>query len=70
MTWVRFFLAIAPDLKDFGKLLYDRFHGDLTEARAELRRIPDYWSGEAKHRAGIDARLDAVAARNSGDPKQ
>lgn len=69
MSWIRFFIAITPELKALAKLLYERFDGDLALSKAELKRIPDHWSGEAGHRASVDARINAVGSRGEG-PKQ
>jgi hypothetical protein len=53
----KFLTAIGPDLWRLGRALYDRFDGSIPDARAALKKIPDYWSDIGEKRAAVDEEI-------------
>jgi hypothetical protein len=66
LDWVRFFTAVLPMLTDLARELFKRHAGDVDGARSELRAIRDHGARLEAAEAGIDARLEALRARDEG----
>jgi hypothetical protein len=63
MTKARFIAQIMGALLELATELYRRHKGDVAAAKAEIRRIPDYWTGTAEKRAKIDKELADLKAQ-------
>lgn len=63
MGWLLFLRQVWPDAVDLVKDLYDRFHGDVDKTKAEIRRIRDHGARLDAAEQEIDARIEAVKAR-------
>lgn len=66
LGWVRFFAAVLPALTDLARELFKRHRGDADLARDELRTIRDHGARLEAAESELDARLEAVRAREQG----
>jgi hypothetical protein len=60
MTWLSFIAQLWGPLLAFAKWLYERHHGDVKAATAELQKMPDEWAAYAASKKAADARIDAL----------
>ena len=61
--WVRFFVALLPELTEIARELFKRHQGNVAQARAELTVIRDHGARLRAAEAEIDARLEQVKKR-------
>lgn len=61
LTEAQFIAQILSTLLEFGKTLFKRHKGDPEAAKADIRRIPDYWADYDELKANIDAEMEKLS---------
>jgi hypothetical protein len=61
--WVRFFMALLPELTELARELFQRHKGHVGQARQELTAIRDHGARLRAAENEIDARLAEVKRR-------
>ncbi len=59
----KFLKDLMPALYQLAWLLYDRFKGDVSEARREISRIPDYWEDYEEQKERIKRELEELKSQ-------
>ncbi len=63
LSQAAFISQIMGALIELGKQLYVRHRGDPVTAKADIRRIPDYWASSSVVDAEVDAEMAALKAQ-------